>query len=83
METIALTVVSSIFTLIGFVPILWALSNGVRLPSCRPFPVRSLGVLPHGYWRISCVLVVSFKLPQLEYEKSSCRGRIQERTRQL
>jgi peptide/bleomycin uptake transporter len=66
METIALTVVSSIFTLIGFVPILWALSHGVQVPFLSAIPVghsrfARLGVLPHGYWRISGLLGGQFQ----------------------
>src|SRR5262245_64425200 len=38
METIAWSVVGSIFTLIGFVPVMWALSTGVRLPLLSAVP---------------------------------------------
>ena len=69
METIALTVVSSIFTLIGFVPILWALSNGVQVPFLAAIPGSLVWVcFLTGIGGFLVSWVVSFKLPQLEYE---------------
>ena len=69
METIALTVVSSIFTLIGFVPILWALSHGVQVPFLSAIPGSLVWVcFLTGIGGFLVSWVVSCKLPQLEYE---------------
>ena len=68
METISWSVVGSIFTLIGFVPVLWALSTGVQLPLLAAVPgalvwvclLTSLGGLLISW-------LVGSKLTDLEY----------------
>lgn len=68
METISWSVVGSMFTLIGFVPVLWALSTGVQLPLLAAVPgalvwvclLTSLGGLLISW-------LVGSKLTDLEY----------------
>ena len=69
METIALTVVGSIFTLIGFVPILWALSNAVQMPILSAIPGSLVWVcFLTGMGGFLISWLVGSKLTVLEYE---------------
>jgi peptide/bleomycin uptake transporter len=69
METIALTVVGSMFTLIGFVPILWALSNAVQMPLLAAIPGSLVWVcFLTGMGGFLISWLVGSKLTVLEYE---------------
>ena len=69
METIALTVVGSIFTLIGFVPILWTLSNAVQMPVLSAIPGSLIWVcFLTGIGGFLISWLVGSKLTVLEYE---------------
>jgi len=69
METIALTVVGSIFTLIGFVPILWTLSSGVQMPILSAIPGSLVWVcFLTGIGGFLISWLVGSKLTQLEYD---------------
>ena len=69
METIALTVVGSIFTLIGFVPILWTLSAGVQLPILSAIPGSLVWVcFLTGIGGFLISWLVGSKLTHLEYD---------------
>jgi peptide/bleomycin uptake transporter len=69
METIALTVVGSMFTLIGFVPILWALSNAVQMPILSAIPGSLVWVcFLTGIGGFLISWLVGSKLTVLEYE---------------
>ena len=61
METIALTVVSSIFTLIGFVPILWASAMECTVIFLSAIPVRSSGCASSRVLADFCVLGGQFQ----------------------
>ena len=69
METIALTVVGSVFTLIGFVPILWGLSKGVKVPILSTIPGSLVWVCfltgIGGFW---VSWKIGSRLPDLEYK---------------
>ena len=69
METIALTLVGSIFTLIGFVPILWTLSNAVQVPILSAIPGSLVWVcFLTGIGGFLISWLVGSKLTVLEYE---------------
>jgi peptide/bleomycin uptake transporter len=72
METIAWTIVGSVFTLIGFVPILWSLSSGVQIPILSKIPGSLVWVCfatSIGGFLISWI--VGSKLPGLEYDQQT------------
>ena len=69
METIALTVVGSMFTLIGFVPILWTLSHAVQIPLLSAVPGSLVWVcVLTGMGGLLISWLVGAKLTGLEYE---------------
>ena len=68
METISWSVVGSIFTLIGFVPVLWALSTGVQLPILSAVPGALVWVcVLTGMGGLLISWLVGSKLTELEY----------------
>jgi peptide/bleomycin uptake transporter len=70
MEIIAWTIVGSIFTLIGFVPILWVLSRGVHMPILSAIPGSLVWVCFATSIGGFCISwLIGWKLPGLEYDQ--------------